>query len=310
MGETFLVTGANGCIGAWVVKLLRSEGVRVVAFDKDMVEHRHRLINDGELPEAQWCIGDLTVRDDVLRAAEGVTRIVHLAALQIPFCRANPSLGAAVNVTGTVNVFEAAREHGITQISQASSIAVFGTAADYPDHIIEADAERKPTTLYGVYKVATEDLAAVYWAENGVRSVGLRPHTVYGPGRDQGMTSLPSVGIAAAARRQPFHIDYGGTLDFQYVRDVAQAFIHAARVPLDGAPTLNITGHVVSVAEFVAVTRAVTGFDGITCGTDSLPVVAGADARAWVEQAGGAPPTPLRDAIAESAAMFAQADAR
>jgi nucleoside-diphosphate-sugar epimerase len=304
MSETFLVTGANGCIGAWAVKLLRAEGVPVVAFDKDMVEHRHRLINDGELPDATWCIGDLTVKDDVVRAAEGVTHIVHLAALQIPFCRANPSLGAAVNVTGTVNVFEAARQHGVSQISQASSIAVFGTAADYPDHVIGPDAERKPTTLYGVYKVATEDLAKVYWAENGVRSVGLRPHTVYGPGRDQGMTSLPSVGISMAVRREPFHVDYGSTLDFQYARDVAQAFIHAARVSLDGAPTFNLGGHVVSVAEFVAATCEVTGFDGITCGTDSLPVVAGADASEWIEQAGGAPPTPLRDAIAESASMF------
>jgi nucleoside-diphosphate-sugar epimerase len=304
MSETFLVTGANGCIGAWAVKLLRAEGVPVVAFDKDMVEHRHRLINDGELPDVTWRIGDLTVKDDVVHAAEGVTHIVHLAALQIPFCRANPSLGAAVNVTGTVNVFEAARQHGVSQISQASSIAVFGSAADYPDHIIGPDAERKPTTLYGVYKVATEDLAKVYWAENGVRSVGLRPHTVYGPGRDQGMTSLPSVGISHAVRRESFHVDFGGTLDFQYARDVAQAFIDAARAPLDGAPTFNLGGHVVPVAEFVAATREVTGFDGITCGTDSLPVVAGADASDWVRVAGGASPTPLREAIAESASMF------
>jgi len=310
MAERVLVTGSNGCIGAWAVKLLRAEGTEVVAFDKEMAEHRHRLINDGELPDAEWVLGDLTVADDVRRAAEGCTRIVHLAALQIPFCRANPSLGAAVNVTGTVNVFEAARHTGVEQISQASSIAVFGTAADYPDHIISIDAERKPTTLYGVYKVATEDLAKVYWAENGIRSVGLRPHTVYGPGRDQGMTSLPSVGIDQAARRQEFHIEYGGTLDFQYARDVAAAFIHAARVPLDGAPTFNLGGHVVSVSDFVAATCEVTGFDGITCGTSSLPVVAGAEAHEWIEVAGGEAPTPLRDAIAESVQMFSAASSR
>lgn len=307
MAERVLVTGANGCIGAWVVHLLRAEGVEVVAFDVGIDEHRHRLIDPAGPPEVQWVLGDLTVQADVLRAAADVTHIIHLAALQIPLCRANPARGAAVNVTGTVHVFEAARQLGITRIAQASSIAVFGTSDDYAERIIPADAPRRPTTLYGVYKVATEDVAAVYWAEHRVRSVGLRPHTVFGPGRDQGMTSLPSVGIEHAVRREPFHIDFGGALDFQFARDVAVAFIHASRVELDGAPTFNLAGHSTTVAEFVSITREVTGFEGITCGTTPLPVVEGADASDWFRQAGGPPPTPLRDAIAASAATFAAA---
>ena len=193
-------------------------------------DHRHRLINDGDVPDVKRVVGDLTVQQDVVDAAAGATHIVHLAALQVPFCRANPAQGAAVNVTGTVNVFEAAKRHGVTQISQASSIAVYGTSTDYDDRIIPSDAQRLPTTLYGVYKVATEDLAAVYWAEHEVRSVCLRPHTVFGPGRDQGMTSLPSIAIEKAVRREPFHIDFGGSLDFQLASDVAASFIHAMRV--------------------------------------------------------------------------------
>jgi len=307
MTDKFLVTGANGCIGAWVIRLLCHEGVEVVAFDLHADEHRHRLVSGGSIPDVEWSYGDLTVTDDVVRAAEGATHIIHLAALQIPFCRANPIQGAAVNVTGTVNVFEAARKHGVTQIAQASSIAVFGSTADYAERIIPGDAPRLPTTLYGVYKVATEDLAKVYWNENRVRSVGLRPHTVFGPGRDQGMTSLPSVGIEKGVKREEFHIQYGGTLDFQYAPDVAAAFIHAARTPTDGAPTHNLAGHSVTVQEFVDVTRAVTGFDGITCGTDSLPVVEGADASSWYQQADGPTPTPLRDAIEASAKIFASA---
>ena len=109
MSERILVTGANGCIGAWVVKALVAEGVGVVAFDKVVDEHRHRLVNAGGLPDVDWRIGDLTVLDDVMAAAEGAARIIHLAALQVPFCRANPSLGARVNVTGTVN--EIGRAH-------------------------------------------------------------------------------------------------------------------------------------------------------------------------------------------------------
>ena len=307
MSDRVLVTGANGCIGAWVVKLLCAEGTEVVAFDNTTDEHRHRLINDGGMPDVRSMLGDLTVQRDVLDAAEGATHIIHLAALQIPFCRANPAAGAAVNVTGTVNVFEAAKQHGITQIAQASSIAVFGTSADYAERIIPADAPRSPTTLYGVYKVAAEDLAKVYWAEHQVRSVALRPHTVFGPGRDQGMTSLPSVGIEKAVRREAFHIDFGGSLDFQFARDVAVAFIHAARVDLDGAPAFNLAGHSVTVAEFVEIISSVTEFDQITCGTAPLPVVEGADASEWFQRAGGPQPTPLREAIATSATTFASA---
>ena len=308
MGDRFLVTGANGCIGAWVIHLLTAAGAEVVGFDLGSDEHRHRLVNAGEVPDVEWFHGDLTVQRDVLDAAEGVTHIVHLAALQIPFCRADPARGAAVNVTGTVNVFEAAKQHGVTQIAQASSIAVFGRSSDYPERILPIGAERLPTTLYGVYKVATEDLAKVYWEESGVRSVGLRPHTVFGPGRDQGMTSLPSVGIEHAVAGTPFHIDFGGTLDFQYAADVAASFIHAAKVDIDGAPTFNLSGHSVTVAEFVDAIADVTGFDGITYGTEPLPVVAGADAADWFARAGGPSPTPLRAAIQESARLFAGAN--
>ena len=307
MSERILVTGANGCIGAWVVKALVAEGVGVVAFDKVVDEHRHRLVNAGGLPDVDWRIGDLTVLDDVMAAAEGAARIIHLAALQVPFCRANPSLGATVNVTGTVNVFEAARYHGVRQVSHASSIAVFGKASDYGTRVLPADAPRLPSTLYGAYKVAGEDLAKVYWADHGVRSVGLRPHTVFGPGRDQGMTSLPSVAIEQAVRGQAFHVEFGGALDFQYAPDVAAAFIHAARVAVDGAPTFTIGGHVLSVADFLGAVRDVTGFDALSCGTDPLPLVDAADASAWFGAAGGPAVTPLHDAITESVATFAAA---
>jgi len=303
--ERVLVTGANGCIGAWVVRLLREAGAAVVAFDLDRNEHRHRLVNAGELPDVQWHRGDLTVPGDVVAAAEGVTRIIHLAALQIPFCRADPIAGSAVNVTGTVNVFEAARQHSVGMIAQASSIAVFGTPADYPTETLPADAPRLARTLYGVYKVACEDLAGVYWADHGIRSVGLRPHTVFGPGRDQGMTSLPSVAIERALAGEAFHVDFGGTLDFQYAADVAEAFIHASGLQLEGAPTFNLGGHVLAVADFLDTVREVTGFSQLSCGTEPLPVVAAADATEWFAVAGGPMPTPLIDSIQSSIEVFA-----
>jgi len=304
MTERFLVTGANGCIGAWVVKQLLEQGAEVTAFDLKADEHRHLLINNGVMPKANWAFGDLTVAEDVEKAMAGATHVVHLAALQVPFCRANPALGANVNVVGTVNIFEAAKKLGVNNISHASSIAVFGLAADYPDEKLAHDAPRLPTTLYGVYKTAAEDVAKVYWNEYGIRSVGLRPHTVFGPGRDQGMTSQPSVAIEKAVLKEKFHVEYGGVLDFQYAPDVAAAFILAARANLDGAPVVNINGHTVGVSDFVEIVKTVSGFKDLSYGTTQLPVVYSADSQPWINLASPPPLTKLEEAISNSIQIF------
>jgi nucleoside-diphosphate-sugar epimerase len=86
-----------------------------------------------------------------------------------------------------------------------------------------------PSTLYGVYKRANEGTADVYAAERGLPSVGLRPHTVYGPGRDQGLTSAPTVAMLAAAAGSPYRLPFGGAYQLQYAPDVAAAFVAAAR---------------------------------------------------------------------------------
>ena len=110
--ESWLVTGALGCIGAWTVVTLIREGVSVVAFDLGDDDRRLRLIAlPEEIERAAFVRGDITEPDVVERVIRDhhVTHVVHLAALQVPFCRENPPLGSRVNVTGTVNVFEAAK---------------------------------------------------------------------------------------------------------------------------------------------------------------------------------------------------------
>jgi nucleoside-diphosphate-sugar epimerase len=121
----FLVTGALGCIGAWVVRNLIRAGERVVAFDLGEDLRRLRLImTPEELSRALFVRGDITDFAQVQRAmdAHDITHVIHLAGLQVPFCRANPVLGAQVNVVGTVNIFEAARRrsgaHGTGRLRQ------------------------------------------------------------------------------------------------------------------------------------------------------------------------------------------------
>ena len=303
--EHFLITGAMGCIGAWVVRHLAHDGAEMTLFDVSTDDKRLRLIVDeADLGTPRRIQGDLTVTDQVLDAAEGATHIIHLGALQVPTCRANPPLGAAINVAGTANVFEAARKHAIRNLVYTSSVAVFGHPDHYNTDVLPNDASRYPATHYGVYKVANEDTARVYWEENGIPSVGLRPHTVYGPGRDQGVTSYPCQALLAAVRGVPYHIEYGGWMDFQYASDVARIVIAAARATPGGCDVYNLHGSVATVASFTEAIIGTTDFAGITCGTDQLPFPRGLDDGALVARLGSVPRTSIADGVAQTAEWF------
>ncbi|MYB04384.1 MAG: NAD-dependent epimerase/dehydratase family protein [Acidimicrobiaceae bacterium] len=307
MAEHFLVTGADGCIGAWTVRLLLDEGAEVTTFDLGENDNRHRLVSDGAPRNFRRITGNIIDRAAVVDAMAGVDRVIHLAALQVPFCQADPSSGAAVNVQGTVNVFEAAVEHGISPVAYASSAAIFGPVHLYPDPVLGPDALPKPATLYGAYKVANEQTAAVFAADHGLASVGLRPFTVYGAGRDQGVTSQPTAAIYSAVRGEPYQVGYGGVTDFHYAPDVARAFIAASRVELHSpaAPAVNLRGHVTSIDDFVDRVRRITGFDDLSVSGEPLPFAHALSTEGLAELLGDTEPTPLDDAIAETARLVA-----
>jgi nucleoside-diphosphate-sugar epimerase len=286
--ERWLVTGALGCIGAWTAITLVREGAGVVAFDLGDDLRRLRLIGTPqEIDAVEFVRGDITGLATVERvlAEHEITHVVHLAALQVPFCRENPVLGSQVNVTGTVNVFEAARRLGLeTPVAYASSAAVY-----------DRNGKVDPSTLYGVFKLANEGTAAIYAAEYGVASVGLRPFTVYGPGRDQGMTAGPTLAVAAAVRGEPYRIAFGGATQFHYAGDVARAFVQAARATTSGSETFCIGGPATSISEFVALVGAVvpgaevSHDDTILPFPDQLP-------QPWFD----APLTPLDEGVRET----------
>jgi len=256
--ERFLVTGALGCIGAWTVRNLAAEGAHVVTFDQATDPRRVRQIStDEEFGRIVFESGDITELSSVERALDehGITNIIHLAALQVPFCRADPSLGARVNVVGTVNIFEAARRRPeqVGKVVYTGSVGMFDAAdADPGTNRLENDATAHPGNHYGVYKQANEGTARVYWAENGVSSIGLRPMTVYGPGRDQGLTSSPTKAIVAAVLGRTATIGFSRRTLFQYADDVARTLVLASRSELRGAHQFNLGGNLVDLRDFVA----------------------------------------------------------
>ena len=208
------------------------------------------IMDNANIEKVNFVHGDITdeVRFEEVVREHGITRILHLAALQVPFVRANPVLGARVNVVGTAIVFEIARKlvDQVQGLTYASSIAVYGSAHLYPPGPLADDAPLIPVTLYGVTKEANEGWAAIYWQDYAVPSVGLRPFFVYGPGRDQGVSSTPTKAMAAAAMGRPYTISFGGTDTYQHADDVARVFIQAARTMPAGAPVYNLGGTVAS----------------------------------------------------------------
>jgi UDP-glucuronate 4-epimerase len=256
--ERYLVTGALGALGAWTVRHLLDQGAEVIAHDIATGPDRLRLIiSPEELARVVFVAGDVADVGGLERliADQGVTRIVHLAALQLPFVRADPVLGATVNVVGTTAVLEAARRSGgqVRGITYASSGGVYSAEDANPESPLRLDTPIRPPSLYGVFKQANEGTARIYWEEHGLPSIGLRPSgIVYGPGRDQGNSSPPSKAMLAAALDVDYHIPWGGQTVFEHAADVATVFVQAVQASPAGAQLFNLGGAASSVTELVA----------------------------------------------------------
>jgi UDP-glucuronate 4-epimerase len=311
--ERFLVTGAHGCIGAWVVRQLLAEHADVVALDVSDDAHRLRLLmTPDELAGLRSVRTDITDLDAVERTLDEheITNIIHLAALQVPFCQADPALGARVNVVGTINVMEAAarRLARMAPLVYASSIAVYSKLS--PEQTAggeRADAHQGvPGTLYGVYKRANEGAAVRYWQDRGLPSIGLRPHTVYGPGRDQGLTSAPTVAILAAVSGNRFEVSYGGRLQLQYAPDVARAFVQASRSGVEAASVHNLKGQTVHMADVVdAIEAAIPDAAGlISFKPAGLAFPQEVDSGSLTATIGNLKETPLAIGVDDSVARF------
>jgi nucleoside-diphosphate-sugar epimerase len=306
-----LMTGGYGCIGSWVAKQLVEAGEDVWVFD--LKEDTHRidlLLDDEQKRRVHFVPGDVSEPEAVRQAVEsvGATHLLHLAGLQTPTCRANPVLGAKVNVIGTLAVFEAAvaLKGQVERVVFASSAAVHGPAGDDSTGPVADEVRLAPLTHYGAYKVCNELNARVYWLDNGVTSVGLRPWTVYGVGRDFGMTSEPTKAIKAAAAGRPYKISYGGVQDLQYVGDVAGAFLRALTAPFQGAEAFNVRGAVEPIESFVAHLRAVApeAETLVSHGDRQLPIAFDLDDSRLDAALGPIPRTPLRDGVAETYRRF------
>ncbi len=304
------MTGAQGCIGSWIVKQLLERGLEVLIYD---LNPNPILLSKiaGELDKSKLTIEvgriEDTARVKALVKDGGITHIVHLAAVLMPFCHANPVTGGLIDVIGTLNVFEAARDSGRqVRVVYASSSAVWGPDDAYEHRKLSEDDPLKPATHYGVFKQANEGNARAFFTTNGISSVGLRPWAVYGFGRDLGLTADPSLAIQAAVNKQPFQIRLSGCMDMQYVEDVAEIFTNCLLASFEGAHVFNLAGDVISMDDFIGVLDKVQpgAKQLITAKGPQVPVANQMDDSRLRAHVPDLPSTPLEAGIRKSIALF------
>lgn len=221
-----LITGGTGFIGSYVAQEFISEGHEVIAYDTST--DTRVLQQLGVADQVSVRRGDVTDPTDFMRVVTetDTTHIVHLAALLTSSAREHPRVAHNVNIGGTNTVFESARilDDQIERVAWASSAAVFAPPKHYEEWVTEDDLVY-PDTLYGATKEYNEHQARCYHEDYGVSHVGLRPTVAYGPYRETGGSAFLANIIEKPALGEPFSVEYGEqVIDWQYVKDIAQAF--------------------------------------------------------------------------------------
>ena len=262
--KNIIIFGGTGFLGSWIVKNFVKRDYEVTIFDLKIETELLKKLIGKDIEKIKFLKGDVTNYEEVLEATVNMDHVVNLAGLMTPDCSRNPSLGAEVNVLGSINVFEATKARGIKFVVYASSAGVFGEKDKYFPF---------PETHYGAFKLAVEGIARAYYNEANISSVGIRPFVIYGPGREVGGTAGVTLACKAAKEGTSFSVNFSGSAGFVYVEDVAVLVeMSINRAPV-GALAININGITASVSDFVSKIINIIPEAKLTINGDKLSVV-------------------------------------
>src|SRR5215211_2521651 len=258
----FLVTGGAGFIGSHLVTRLIEQGEVVRVFDNFSTGTAENL---GALWDRVILVeGDLRDQDAVRHAVDGAHVVFHQAALSsVQRSIEDPHTTLEVNVTGTLNVLEAARDAGCQRVVFASSASVYGDAPGLPK--TEAMAPR-PLSPYAISKLAGEQLCSMFTRVHGLETVALRYFNAFGPRQDP---SSPYSGVIThflhALRAGVPPVIYGDgeqSRDFIYVDNVVEANLRAAVVDAAAGGVFNVaSGQAVALNDLLRMMAEVIGVD-------------------------------------------------
>ncbi|MBQ9074315.1 MAG: SDR family oxidoreductase [Muribaculaceae bacterium] len=221
-----LVTGADGFIGSHLTEMLLAEGYEVRALSLynsfnnwgwlEGIEHECLEIVSGDVRDASFCRS----------ICKDCKIVFHLAALiAIPYSYVAPGSYVDTNVTGTLNMCQAARDCGVERLIVTSTSEVYGTAQYVP---IDEKHPRQPQSPYSATKIGADAIAMSYYNAFGLPVVIARPFNTYGP-RQSARAIIPTIITQIANGANEIKLgDLTPTRDFNYVKDTCRGFIALA----------------------------------------------------------------------------------
>jgi UDP-glucose 4-epimerase len=258
-----LVTGGAGFIGSHLVERLLGDGHAVRVLDNFSTGSRANLPFAERYPVALKVIeGDIRDGATVAGAMAGVSVVFHQAAMRsVPRSIEDPLGANEHNVTGTLNVLQAARQEGVRRVVYASSSSVYGDRPDLPKR---EDQPPAPISPYAVSKTAGEQYATVWSRLYGVETVGLRYFNVFGPRQDPASEYAAVIPrfILWGLRGEPLQVHGDGTQsrDFTYVDNVVDANLSASRADSVGGEIFNVgCGARISLLDIIARLETILG---------------------------------------------------
>ncbi len=237
---SYLVTGGAGFIGSHLVEELVRRGHTVRVVDSLITGRRRNL---DHAPGVEFVEGDLADIAVATRAVDGMTHVLHQAALpSVPRSVKDPITSNRANIDASVNILVAARDVGVKRLVYAGSSSVYGNTATLPKH---EDMPTSPLSPYALQKLVAEQYAQLFTRLYGFETVTIRYFNVFGPRQDPSSPYSGVISLFATALlegRQP--VIYGDgeqTRDFTYVANVVDGVLRAAEAP-------DASGHVINVA--------------------------------------------------------------
>jgi NAD dependent epimerase/dehydratase len=234
-----LVTGADGFIGSHLTEMLVEEGAQVRALAHYNSFNTWGWLEDTRcLDRVEVVTGDIRDPQFARGLVADVELVFHLAALiAIPYSYVAPASYVATNVTGTLNLLQAARETGVAQFLHTSTSEVYGTAQYVP---IDENHPLQAQSPYSATKIAADAIATSFFAAFGLPVTIVRPFNTYGP-RQSARAVIPTIITQILAGRSELHLgSLDPTRDFNYVADTCRGFIALTGCTAAIGETVNI----------------------------------------------------------------------
>ena len=257
---TVAVTGADGFIGSHLTELLLREGYRVRALTQYNSFNFRGNLEGVSHPNLEVVAGDIRAPDFCRLFTEGASRIFHLAALiAIPYSYHAPDSYVATNVTGTLNILQAARINKAERVLVTSTSEVYGTAIEVP---IPESHPRQPQSPYSATKIAADALAMSFFNAFETPVSIVRPFNTYGP-RQSARAIIPTIITQIASGMREIKVgDLSPTRDFNFVEDTCRGFLAIADCEQAIGKELNIaTGTEISMADTLQMIADIMGAD-------------------------------------------------